>query len=199
MNRNLVGSTYGRFCINRMKGERHRLSPLSLTAHWVSQPTEPHRSLSLTAHWTSQPMEPHSPLNLTAHSEPHNPLILTAHWALQPMEPHSPLNLTVHWATEPHSLLSLTAHWACSLIFCVVWWFWFMSDIAYVSGLIHYWLPFRISLTFIRHWMVLFLYRLEIQDVAIITYTVTNWWVSLSKICHQWHSHLWVTTLFGHE
>jgi hypothetical protein len=31
---NLVGSTYGRFCINfpqsRMKGERHRLSPLSL-------------------------------------------------------------------------------------------------------------------------------------------------------------------------
>jgi hypothetical protein len=34
MNRNLVGSTYGRFCIkfpqNRMKGERHRLSPLNL-------------------------------------------------------------------------------------------------------------------------------------------------------------------------
>ena len=34
MNRNLVGSTYGRFCIkfpqSRMKGERHRLSPLSL-------------------------------------------------------------------------------------------------------------------------------------------------------------------------
>ena len=34
MNRNLVGSTYGRFCIkcqqNRMRGERHRLSPLSL-------------------------------------------------------------------------------------------------------------------------------------------------------------------------
>ena len=32
MNRNLVGSTYGRFCIkfpqSRMKGERHRLSPL---------------------------------------------------------------------------------------------------------------------------------------------------------------------------
>ena len=168
MNRNLVGSTYGRFCINRMKGERHRLSPLSLTAHWVSQPTEPHRSLSLTAHGASQPTEPHSPLNLTTHG------------ASQPTQ-------------------SLTVHWACSLIFCVVWWFWFMSDIAYVSGLIHYWLPFRISLTFIRHWMVLFLYRLEIQDVAIITYTVTNWWVSLSKICHQWHSHLWVTTLFGHE
>ena len=34
MNRNLVGSNYGRFCIkfpkNRMKGERHRLSPLSV-------------------------------------------------------------------------------------------------------------------------------------------------------------------------
>jgi hypothetical protein len=34
MNRNLVGSTYGRFFIkfpqSRMKGERHRLSPLSL-------------------------------------------------------------------------------------------------------------------------------------------------------------------------
>ena len=34
MNRNLMGSTYGRFCIkfpqSRMKGERHRLSPLSL-------------------------------------------------------------------------------------------------------------------------------------------------------------------------
>jgi hypothetical protein len=34
MNSNLVGSTYGRFCIkfpqNRMKSERHRLSPLSL-------------------------------------------------------------------------------------------------------------------------------------------------------------------------
>ena len=34
MNRNLVGSTYGRFCIkipqNRMKGERHRLSGLTL-------------------------------------------------------------------------------------------------------------------------------------------------------------------------
>jgi hypothetical protein len=34
MNRNLVGSTYGRLCIkfpqNRMKGERHRLSPPSL-------------------------------------------------------------------------------------------------------------------------------------------------------------------------
>jgi hypothetical protein len=34
MNRNLAGSTYGRFCIkipqSRMKGERHRLSPLSL-------------------------------------------------------------------------------------------------------------------------------------------------------------------------
>jgi hypothetical protein len=34
MNRNLVGSIYGRFCIqfpqNRMKGERHRLSPLNL-------------------------------------------------------------------------------------------------------------------------------------------------------------------------
>jgi hypothetical protein len=33
MNRNLVGSTYGRLCIkfsqSRMKGERHRLSPLS--------------------------------------------------------------------------------------------------------------------------------------------------------------------------
>jgi hypothetical protein len=33
-NRNLMGSTYGRFCIkfpqSRMKGERHRLSPLSL-------------------------------------------------------------------------------------------------------------------------------------------------------------------------
>jgi hypothetical protein len=34
MNRNLVGSTYGRFCIkfpqSRMKDERYRLSPLSL-------------------------------------------------------------------------------------------------------------------------------------------------------------------------
>jgi hypothetical protein len=34
MNRSLVGSTYGRFCIkfpqSTMKGERHRLSPLSL-------------------------------------------------------------------------------------------------------------------------------------------------------------------------
>jgi hypothetical protein len=34
MNRYLVGSTYGRFCIkflqSRMKGERHRLSPLNL-------------------------------------------------------------------------------------------------------------------------------------------------------------------------
>jgi hypothetical protein len=34
MNRNLVGSTYGRFCIkfpqSRMKGEQHRLSSLSL-------------------------------------------------------------------------------------------------------------------------------------------------------------------------
>jgi hypothetical protein len=34
MNRNLVGSTYGRFCIkfpqSRMKGEQHRLSGLSL-------------------------------------------------------------------------------------------------------------------------------------------------------------------------
>jgi hypothetical protein len=34
MNRNLVGSTYGRFCIkfpqNRMKGEWHRLGPLNL-------------------------------------------------------------------------------------------------------------------------------------------------------------------------
>ena len=34
MNQNLVGSTYGRFCIkfpqSTMKGERHRLSPLSL-------------------------------------------------------------------------------------------------------------------------------------------------------------------------
>ena len=34
MNRNLMGSTYRRFCIkfpqSRMKGERHRLSPLSL-------------------------------------------------------------------------------------------------------------------------------------------------------------------------
>jgi hypothetical protein len=34
MNRNLVGSTYGKLCIkfpqSRMKGERHRLSPLSL-------------------------------------------------------------------------------------------------------------------------------------------------------------------------
>jgi hypothetical protein len=35
MNRNLVGSIYGRFCIikfpqSRMKGERHRLSPLML-------------------------------------------------------------------------------------------------------------------------------------------------------------------------
>ena len=34
MNQNLIGSTYGRFCIkfpqNRMKVERHRLSPLSL-------------------------------------------------------------------------------------------------------------------------------------------------------------------------
>jgi hypothetical protein len=34
MNRNLVGSTYGKFCIkfpqNRMKDERHRLSPLSI-------------------------------------------------------------------------------------------------------------------------------------------------------------------------
>ena len=34
MNQNLVGSTYGRFCIkfpqDRMKDERHRLSPLSL-------------------------------------------------------------------------------------------------------------------------------------------------------------------------
>ena len=37
MNRNLVGSTYGRFCIkfpqSRMKGERHRLSPLNLQFH----------------------------------------------------------------------------------------------------------------------------------------------------------------------
>jgi hypothetical protein len=34
MNQNLVGSTFGRFCIkfpqSRMKGEQHRLSPLSL-------------------------------------------------------------------------------------------------------------------------------------------------------------------------
>ena len=34
MNRNLVGSTYGRFCLkfpqNRMRDQRHRLSPLSL-------------------------------------------------------------------------------------------------------------------------------------------------------------------------
>ena len=34
MNRNVVGSTYGMFCIkfpqNRIKGKRHRLSPLSL-------------------------------------------------------------------------------------------------------------------------------------------------------------------------
>jgi hypothetical protein len=34
MNRNLVGNSYGRFCIkfpqSRMKGERHRFSPLSL-------------------------------------------------------------------------------------------------------------------------------------------------------------------------
>jgi hypothetical protein len=35
MKRNLMGSTYGKFCIkfaqSRMKDERHRLSPLSLS------------------------------------------------------------------------------------------------------------------------------------------------------------------------
>jgi len=33
-------------------------------------------------------------------------------------------------------------------------------------------------------------------------YTMTNWRVSLSKICHEWPNnaaHEWVTTLFGHE
>ena len=34
-------------------------------------------------------------------------------------------------------------------------------------------------------------------------YTITNWRVSLSKICHEWPNntvtHEWVTTLFGHE
>ena len=39
MNRNLVGSTYERFCIklpqSRMKGERHRLSPLSLQLLYI--------------------------------------------------------------------------------------------------------------------------------------------------------------------
>ena len=41
MNHNVMGNTYGRFCIkfpqSRMKGERHRLSPLSHTgsAHWA--------------------------------------------------------------------------------------------------------------------------------------------------------------------
>jgi hypothetical protein len=38
MNRNLVGSTYGRLCIkfpqSRMKGERHRLSPLNKNCLW---------------------------------------------------------------------------------------------------------------------------------------------------------------------
>ena len=41
MNRNLVGSTYGRFCVkfpqSRMKGERHRLSPQSLVEAFLSQ------------------------------------------------------------------------------------------------------------------------------------------------------------------
>ena len=38
-----------------------------------------------------------------------------------------------------------------------------------------------------------------------IIYTITNWRVSLSKICHEWpnnavtHECEWVTTLFGHE
>jgi hypothetical protein len=45
MNRNLVGSTYGRFCIkfpqSRMKGERHRLSPLSLKVPIAIANTEP--------------------------------------------------------------------------------------------------------------------------------------------------------------
>jgi hypothetical protein len=40
-------------------------------------------------------------------------------------------------------------------------------------------------------------------------YTITNWQVSLSKICHNWpnnavthecaQAHEWVTTVFGHE
>ena len=41
MNRNLVGSTYGRFCIkfpqNRMKGEWHRLSPLNSSLFFLSE------------------------------------------------------------------------------------------------------------------------------------------------------------------
>ena len=48
MNRNLVGSTYGRFCIkfpqSRMKGERHRLSPP--TEPLVNVATRPYSLLS---------------------------------------------------------------------------------------------------------------------------------------------------------
>jgi len=46
INQNVVGSTYGRFCIKfpeiRMKGERHRLNPLSLKFY---------KAISLSQRW----------------------------------------------------------------------------------------------------------------------------------------------------
>jgi hypothetical protein len=62
MNRYLVGSTCGRFCIkfpqSRMKGERHRLSPLTeplvcvKDCHWLST-----GQLFLKVLWRHSPME----------------------------------------------------------------------------------------------------------------------------------------------
>jgi hypothetical protein len=46
-----------------------------------------------------------------------------------------------------------------------------------------------------------------VRYIKLITYTITNWRVLLSKICHEWPNnavthecaHEWVTMLFGHE
>jgi hypothetical protein len=46
----------------------------------------------------------------------------------------------------------------------------------------------------------------EQQNSLSFNYTITNWRVSLSKICHEWSNsavthcaHEWITTVFGHE
>jgi hypothetical protein len=48
--------------------------------------------------------------------------------------------------------------------------------------------------------------KVETDIITSIIYTITNWRVSLSKICHSWPNkaithewHSWVTALFGHD
>jgi hypothetical protein len=57
---------------------------------------------------------------------------------------------------------------------------------------------------FIIFWLIFFVFHFTENSRNI--YTITNWRVSLSKICHEWTNNAvtqecaqWVTILFGHE